>query len=173
MVARVQPREADPRRELEDGLEIDRDALDDCLVEQPGFFYHVAEQVAAANAKRDTLELELEETVASEDGTFRALCARSDEKVTESAIKNYVRTIDRVMALQRRCLDARAAADSWASLKEAYQQRSFMLRELVALHLAQIHNLGVERGAVAARHELGDANRARSEQVRRERRQTR
>jgi hypothetical protein len=164
---------ADVRAELEDSLEINRDDLDTCLVGQPGFFYHVAEQVAAANARRDTTKLELEELMAEEDGKFRAVCARSDEKVTENGIRNYVQTLDSVKQLQRELLSTRMEADKWQALKEAYQQRSFMLRELVALFLSQMHNLGVERGASSLRHELGDNNRARGEAVRREQRQSR
>ena len=167
----VERKKLNERQELEDSLEIDRDGLDECLVEQPGHFYHVAEHVAAANADRDTIKLELEEVLATEDGKFRALCARTEEKVTEGSIKNYLLTLDAVKELKRSYLTACTNADRWQALKEAYHQRSFMLRELVALHLAQIHNLGIERGAVASRHAIGDANRERGETLRRERRQ--
>jgi uncharacterized protein YigA (DUF484 family) len=172
MIDRVRRAEPD-RSELEDSLKIDDDALDDCLVEQPGFFYHVAEAVAAANARRDTLKLKLEETLAELDQNIRSEALRTEEKITEASIQNRLRTFPRIQDLQRDYLDARTDAEKWTALKEAYQQRSFMLRELVALQLAQAHNLGIERGAVSARHELGDRARQRAEDLRRERRQTR
>ena len=156
--------------ELENSLAIDRDDLDTCLVEQPGSFYHVAEQVASANARRDTAKLELEEVTATEDGKFRSLLAQNEEKATESGISTHLRTLDNLKALQRELLVARTEADRWLALKEAYQQRSFMLRELVALHLSQIGNVRGEHGASSFRHDVGDRNRERAEQVRRERR---
>lgn len=170
MVERRTPT-ANPRIELEESLKIDRDDLDSCLVDQPGLFFHVAEQVTEAKAKADGLKLDLEETMATEDGRFRALCATNGEKVTEAGIQNYLKTLPAIQTLQRKVLDARTAADHWAALKEAYQQRSYMLKELVALHLSQFYNLGVERGTTNSRHQLGDANRERAEVARRERRE--
>jgi hypothetical protein len=161
----------DNRSELEGSLQIDRDDLDSCLVEQPGYFYHVAEEVAQANARRDTLKLELEEQIAVLDKEVRQNALRDDEKMTEAGIQNRLRTMPKIKDLQRQFLNAKTEADSWAALKEAYQQRSFMLRELVALHLAHLHNLGIERGAVASRHDIGDRNRVATEALRRNRRQ--
>lgn len=163
----------DPREELEEALKIDRDDLDSCLVDQPGYFYHVAEAVAQANAERDTIKLELEEQTAILDKEVRKNALNAEEKITEAGIQNRLRTMPKIKELQLAYLDARTEADRWAALKEAYQQRSFMLRELVALHLASFHNLSVERGAVAARHQLGEYNRQTIEASRRERRQGR
>lgn len=163
--------EEDPREELEFSLKIDPDDLDTCLVDQPGYFYHVAEQVAHANARRDTIKLELEEKTADLDKEVRKNALNAEEKVTEGGIQNRLRTMPAIQTLQRKYLDAKTEADRWAALKEAYQQRSFMLRELVALQLANFHNLGVERGAVSARHQMGDVNRQRLEARRRENRQ--
>jgi len=168
MVQRQRSEDSDPRLELEGNLRIDQDNLDECLVEQPGFFYHVAEEVANANARRDTLKLELEELMAEEDGKLRSAAARAEEKVTEASIQNHLRTLPTVQAAQRKYLAARTQSESWAALKEAYSQRSYMLKELVALYLANMHNLGVERGAISARGQLADAARARGEDQRRE-----
>ena len=57
MIERVRSRGASDRSELESKLEIDRDALDTCLVEQPGLFHAVADTVITANSKRDTLKI--------------------------------------------------------------------------------------------------------------------
>lgn len=162
------PSSRNPKQELESNLEIDRDDLDGCLVEQPGFFYHVAEELSAANSRRDTLKLDLEELMAEEDGRFRREAANQQIKFTEATVQNFLRTLDPVKALQRDLLRASTEAANWAALKEAYLQRSFMLRELVALHLAEIHNLGVERGVTASRHMLGEAAQKEAGQARRE-----
>ena len=162
-----------PQTDLTQSLKIDPDDLDSCLVEQPGLFYHVAEAVSAANSQRDAVKLDLEEAQAELDQQFRKAAAARDEKITEAAIQNQIRTAPRIKALQRLYLEARAKAENRAALKEAYQQRSFMLRELVALQLSQLQNLQVERGVTYARHRVGEQNRGAAEQLRRDRRASR
>lgn len=158
---------------LEQSLEIDPDDLDSCLVSQPGLFYHVAEAVSLANSQRDAIKLELEEATAELDQQLRQNALAADLKITETSIQNSIRIKPKIKDLNRKYLDARTKAENASALKEAYQQRSFMLRELVAIQLAQFHNLQVERGAVSARHDLGDRNRRQAEQLRRDRERTR
>lgn len=162
-----------PADDLEASLRIDPEDLDACLVEQPGLFYHVAENVSAANSARDAIKLELEEAQAELDQQFRKTALERDEKVTEASIQNQIRTAPKIKTLQRKYLEARTKAENRAALKEAYQQRSFMLRELVAVQLAHFQNLQVERGATFARHRMGDTNRGNAEQLRRARREAR
>ena len=61
--------------------------------------------------------------------------------------------------LQQKFLDARTEAESWLVLKEAFQQRSFMLRELVALFIAQRRDLDMEAGTGQAKANLAESNR--------------
>src|ERR1700757_192795 len=105
------------RAELEETLRINPDALDDCLVEQPGYFYHVAEAVSEANARRDTIKLELEEVTAELDQDLRAKAAAEEEKITETSLQNRLRTMPKLKALQRKYLEARTDADRWVALK--------------------------------------------------------
>lgn len=155
--------------DLTESLKIDRDALDECLVEQPSLFYQVAEAVAQANSVRDGLKLELEQAEAEADREIRDEAFRLDNKVTEALINKRITSLPRIQTLQRRFLDAKTNAESKLALKEAFGQRSFMLRELVALDLAHFQNLGVERGAVSARYRIGEQNRAEAEELRRAR----
>ncbi len=155
-------------KELEDNLRIDVDDLDNCLVSQPGLFYHVAEAVAEANSQRDLFKLELEEATAELDQQYRSQALQDPKiKVREGSIESQITIAPRIQKLQREYLAACTKAEHCAALKEAYQQRSFMLRELVAVQLAQFHNLGVERGATSARHHIGDRVREEQEQMRR------
>jgi hypothetical protein len=155
---------------LEASLRIDPDDLDACLVEQPGLFYEVAESVSVANSQRDAIKLELEEAQAELDQQFRRKALEEDVKVTETMLQNQIRTTPRIKQLQRDYLESRTRADNRLALKEAYHQRSFMLRELVAVQLAHFQNLQVERGAAGARHQLGDSVRRGQEELRRARR---
>lgn len=172
MIERVR-RATTPRVELEGELAIDQDNLDDCLVRQPGLFNQVAGAVVDANASRDTLKLRLEEAAAAVDQRVREEAERDGRKITEAAISRLIEADPDAAQLRNRLLDARIEAERWQALKESFQQRSFMLRELVALQLAEMSNLSVERGARSGRAQLADMARGRAETARREDRERR
>jgi hypothetical protein len=158
-------------------LAIDPDDLNRCLEEQSSFYYDVAQEFALCSAERDQIKLERDEAMADLDKQIRAAAAAAQEKVTEDTVKNRVSTSPKVKDLNRRFLDAKAEADAWGVMKEAFQQRSFMLRELVALALAQLYNLNVERGVTSVRNRVvaaqGEDIHRRAGELRRERREQR
>lgn len=140
-------------------LAIDNGQLDVCLTRQPELYYAVGNGYAEAVAERDSVKLELEELQAKLDQDFRAEAARKDEKITEAGLQQKLRTMPKVQELQQKFLDARTEAESWLVLKEAFQQRSFMLRELVALFIAQRRDLDLESGVGQAKASLAESNR--------------
>jgi hypothetical protein len=154
-------------------LAIDKDDLDRCLMEQPETYYHVSSAFALANADRDACKLDLEELQAQLDQDIRAEALRKDEKLTETSLQNRLKTLPKMQDIQRVFLKKRQEAESWQVLKEAFQQRSFMLRELVALFIAQRHDLALEGGLGQARASLtddkADQNRAAAGALRRQR----
>jgi hypothetical protein len=157
-------------------LAIDRDDLDTCLMRQPEVYYGVAQNVALSNAERDACKLDLEELQAQLDQDIRAEALRKDEKLTETSLQNRLKTLPKMQDIQREFLKKRQEAESWQVLKEAFQQRSFMLRELVALYIAQRHDAAMEGGAGQARASLtadkADQNRAAAGAIRRVKRAT-
>lgn len=152
-------------------LQIDKLALDDCLIEQPEVYYHVSEGVTLAVEARDAAKLDLDELMAKKDQEIRTKAAVDEEKLTETAIQNKLRGLPEIQEAQQDLLTTRKAADDWLALKEAFQQRSFMLRELVALTIAQRGDLALANGSNQARAVLADDNKARADKLRRERRQ--
>lgn len=159
----------DPLDHYKQYLVIDKHDLDSCLVEQPGCFYHVAQGLAFATAERDAAKLEMEEIQAKLDQELRAEAVRKDEKLTESAIQNKLRMLPKVQDAQRKFLDLRKDAEQWLALKEAFSQRSYMLKELVALYIAQRHDHAMEAGSGQARASLAEENRKAAGDARRER----
>lgn len=151
-------------------LSIDRTDLDACLMEQPETYEHVAQEVVRANASRDQLKLELEELQAQLDQDLRAEAAKSDERITEAALQNKLRSLPKIQAAQRAYLAARETAEQWAALKEAFQQRSYMLKELVALFIAQRHDLYLEQGSDQSRQSLAQSNKLAGDQLRKAKR---
>jgi hypothetical protein len=155
--------------EVRSKLRIDDDDLDQCLVEQPEYFYQAAERATSAGAERDGLELELKELKAQLDSDIRKAAEQREEKLTETALVNRIVTLPKVKELQRKVLDAKRQADDAVNLKEAFVQRSYALKDLNAVQVARMYNLGLERGATGARQNIGDRNRAAGETARRER----
>lgn len=158
-------------------LRIDKTTLGDCLTEQPEIYYAVSQKYVAAAAERDQLKLDLEQTEAEVAGELRAKVADSEEvdekgkpkKITETALKEMVAVDKDVVRASARLIKAKVAADEWAALKEAFGQRSYMLRELVALYLAERHDLAMQNGAGQARTNLADSTRQEAGQMRRNR----
>ena len=137
-------------------LVIDKDDLDKCLMEQPETYYHVSYAFAQAVAERDATKLDLEELQAKLGLDLRAQAIKDDEKLTEGSLQQKLTTMPKIQDLQRLRLEKTKNAESWQVLKEAFQQRSFMLRELVALYIAQRHDQSMEAGAGQARNSLAE-----------------
>ena len=132
---------------LRDSLVIDRDGLGECLIEQPQLYYDVASAHVESVARRDALKLDVEEVQAKVDKRIRDEAATKDTKITEASIQQTLRLDLKVADVARRSLAAREESDRWAALKEAYQQRSFMLRELVALRISERGDIALANGA--------------------------
>jgi hypothetical protein len=138
-------------------LQIDKDDLDTCLVEQPDLYYHVAEAYVMAVAKRDEAKLNMEQVTAELDKQFRQAAAEAEEKLTEAALSRKLTASPRMQTLEKDYLLYRVEADKWQALKEAFQQRSFMLRELVAVYVRRMGDLSLDREVKGTRQTLVDA----------------
>lgn len=121
-------------------LVIDKDRLDDCLIEQPEVYYHVAEAHSLAIAERDAVKLDIEVAEAEEGQKIRDEAAQREEKLTEGGLKEQLLLTPRIQKLRRERLDLETQISAWTALKEAFQQRSYMLRELVPMHLSRFNS---------------------------------
>lgn len=173
---RATTKRAAPHQDLEalrQQLQIDRDDLDTCLVEQPDLYYHVAEAYVLAVAKRDEAKLDLEQVTAELGEVMRNAAAVKEEKLTEAAITRKLSDSPRLQEKERALLSLRVEADKWQALKEAFQQRSFMMRELVAMFIRRMSDVSLEHGNAGARQDLtsarADKNHAAASEERRRR----
>lgn len=159
---------------LRQDLEIDREGLDDCLVKQPELFFHASDAYVVAVASRDQLKLDLEEKMAQLDEQVRKEAIANDEKLSETAVAKRVQASPELKELQSDYLAAKAEADKWLALKEAFQQRSYMLRELVSLAVSRMRDRDSyaapgEKPRTLADHQAEDIRR-RTGELRSERR---
>src|SRR6185437_11627731 len=126
--------------DLKKQLAIDKTALDDEVIRQPGLFYEVSEQLTMANAERDGAKEELA-TVDAElaDKWRRSLAKTVKGRVTDAMVAQCVQTSADHEKAFTIYLNAKAKAEKLLVLKDAFMQRSYMLRDLVTLYSANYY----------------------------------
>ena len=163
---------------LERALRIDRHALDEALQQQPDLYYRGAQALALAKSRMDAAKeaaADLESDV--EIGIREEVVAR-EEKLTEGAIKAMLRSDPQVREAAQKYLALKREVGQLSALVDSYEQRSYMLRELVGLYIAGYNsdntaqrnhgNLLVERGRrrLAATEQQQPQPRHRTEEAR-------
>src|SRR5258707_11639907 len=123
--------------ELKQYLKINKFALDDELVGQASVFYKVGEMFAEATAKRDAQKEHLATIAAELEQNVRT---RLGDKATEGKVKSLVLLEEEHIAETQAYLEAKAEADKLFALKEAFQQRGYMLRDLAQLFVANYYS---------------------------------
>lgn len=125
--------------DLQKNLAIDKMVLDDEVIRQPMLFYEVSDQLTDALAERDAAKEELAVTDAELDNSWRRKLAKVKDRVTDKVVLSCVMTSSDHEKAFKTYLQAKTRADRLLALKEAFQQRSFMLRDLVALYSANYY----------------------------------
>lgn len=114
------------------GLKINKLGLDDEVAEQPDSFDKVSERLAMAKSIRDGLKDDLK-TVEAE---LRLQFKSEDDHGTDKDVDAKVQISTNRRSAFRRHLEACREVDEWEGLKEAYKDRSYMLKSLVELHVS-------------------------------------
>lgn len=141
-------------------LEIDKTALDDEVIRQPSLFYMVSEQLIEASADRDAAKEELATVDAELDAKWRKKL-NTGTKVTDKTVQSHVQTDPKHADAFSAYLEAKAKADKLLVLKESFQQRSYMLRDLVSLYTANYYEDASIRPSRAQEASQYSANRVR------------
>lgn len=125
--------------DLQAQLAIDKSTLDDEVIRQPVLFYTISEALTDANAERDAAKEELATVDADLDGHWRKKLSKVQDKITEKMVQNCVQTSPEHEKAFDAYLAAKTKADKLSALKDAFQQRSYMLRDLVSLYSANYY----------------------------------
>jgi|SRR5215467_11044296 len=135
--------------DLRAGLQIDAgspEGLDSELIAQAQGYGHVGTLYALAVAARDKKKHDLDILEAQLDRDIREQLSADGERVTEDKVKAAIKLEQSHQHLFREYLDARFLAESWEALKDAYKQRSYMLREIVNLRVTDYFGEAVGAG---------------------------
>lgn len=150
----------DKLRELESALAIDQHALDEALMTQPDAFYRVSREYVMLVAERDQAKQMLAEEEAAAARRVRKLV----EKITVKELEEEVQLDKKVKAARATFAELAFQASQFGALKEAFMQRSYALKDLVELHLANYFADNAEKGR-------GGVNRAKDDLAERGRRE--
>lgn len=127
-------------------LVIDKHSLDDEIERQPELFFEISEAAVLAAARRDFLKEEISRIDAELHAKHTRRLEKAGSKATVGAVDAAVKTdVKHTRAIERH-ISAKRKADLYQALKEAFSQRSYMLRDLASLAIAQYY----ERTSVSA-----------------------
>jgi hypothetical protein len=121
-------------QDLQEGLRIDRDRLDEENISQPNGYFHASEGYAFAVSRRDKKKHDLEVTIAELDKEIRDSCAVNGDKITEAGVEKEIKREQKYHRAVQEHLNAALIANRWEALKEAYKQRSYVFGNLATLH---------------------------------------
>lgn len=163
------PEDYDDMRELEAALRIDERALEEALRDQPALFYRVSSAYAMEISRRDAAKQALQDAEAEVGLQVRESARRDEQKVTEGEVAARTQTAPRVGAARERLHELSESVGKLAALKEAFQQRSYALKDLAALYVANYYTASEDNAASRAVRQQGaaDARRAMSDARRR------
>lgn len=179
----------DDVQDLERSLSIDEHALEVALADQPQIFYRVSKALALDISRRDAAKQALadaearadlavrEEARNAEAQAARAALNRTTKdkapapkvKLTEGEVTARVQLDDGVLAARERFNVLNESVGKLSALKEAFQQRSYALKDLVGLYIANYYTASEHSGSSLAVKDraAADARASMAEQRRR------
>lgn len=142
--------------ELRNAIVVDRDALDEVLVRQPVLYHKASEQYAAAISTRDLAKDELKKLHAELYSEIKAANLEDGKKLTEAALQAEIEVDDSFMEASAGYIDCCKQSDMWLAAKDAFAQRAYILKDLVALWIAGYYGEGSVTGG-GARERMEDS----------------
>jgi len=112
-------------------LAIDRDGLDEDIQLQAALYHEVSDKLALQVSRRDSAKKHLAEVEAFVDDDIRRTAKRHNDKITEKEISAHVRVDDGVIKANEDLLRLNYGVGRLAALKDSFDQRRYMLREMV------------------------------------------
>jgi hypothetical protein len=147
-------------------LKVDKNSLDDELVDQPDVFYRVGVQYALAISRRDRAYTRRKEV----EGEALLRVREREGRVTDTQAKELVSADPEVQAAYREYQAWASLASRWEYLKEAFAQRSYVLKDLAALWIAGYYAGSTGRAGRDAGERVSERHRAALDQERQRRR---
>jgi len=127
-------------KELHKALRIDPNNLDEMMMEHPMLFWSVSEQYVLAASIRDEAKENISITDAKMNSKVRKAIEKEGEKVTEKLVEARINIDPSHIKSVQDHRDAKEKAELWFALKESYQSRGYMLREMASLYVSNYYS---------------------------------
>lgn len=134
---------------LVEALHIDKHRLEDMCEQQPELLHQVAEELASCISERDMAKTGLTEVRAEAAERLRS----ETDKISEAKVESLLPLEPDVMRATTTLHELNAQVGGLSALKEAYVDRSHMLRQLTTLYVANYYS------------ETGDLGRANAKAI--------
>lgn len=117
------------------------------MEQQAELYGEVAEAAAYAKSRVETLDEELKELDSELDAEIRDEAYRNEEKITENSIRSQIAGDARRVEAVKKIISAREHYMRLEAITSAFKQRSYMLRDMVDLHLSGYYSSKSTYGA--------------------------
>lgn len=144
-------------RDVRKHLPIDKHSLDSELERHAMTYYDIGEEMTFAVSRRDQAKEDLARVDAE---VYDEIVQSDNEKLSDAKIRNRVLADSRHKDAFTAYNQARAEADQWTVLHEAYRQRGSMLRQLAELYVANYYTTS------STTHASGTADRVEAQKGR-------
>lgn len=134
--------------EFQQYLQIDKTKLDEAMASQGDLFFRVGEAYANAVSERDAAK----EALNAVDAELSRDCrvpGKTDQKMTEGSIKDIVQGHPQHAQAFELYNNAKHLAERLSALRDAFQERGRMLRDLGNLYATGYFTTTATQGAVA------------------------
>jgi hypothetical protein len=136
-------------RDAKNYLMIDKDNLDDCVIKQAVLFYDVSENLNKAKERYDQekYNLSLVESRLLQEVRKKVLRKDVKKKPTEGDLKEQVYLDTEYKEAKEDLLEEKEKVSQWESMRDAYSQRSFMIKEIVKLWESDYYETGTVKNS--------------------------
>ena len=132
------PSDRDQLRALSDCLAIDKDNLDDELVEHPELVWKVGRGVALAISVRDGQKEYLKTISGRIANEARKNLEKAGAKTTVAAVGEAVEEIEEWQKERKKYLELCHDVERWAALRDAFTARGYALHNFAGLSIARM-----------------------------------
>jgi len=128
------------------GLQFNKHELDEAILHHGELFFTVSERVANYSSIRDEAKKRMEESYARNSLRIREQATEEGRKLTEDLVKQLTLLDDDYKEDSICYLRAKWETDVWTALKDAYNARGYMIKEMAELWKASYFNTEAIKG---------------------------
>jgi hypothetical protein len=147
--------------QCKEGLKFNKHELDTAILHHGELFFNVSERVAHYSSIRDEAKKRMEESYARNSLRIREQATEEGRKLTEDLVKQLTLLDEDYREDSKRYLRAKWETDVWAALKDAYNARGYMIKEMAELWKANYFNTeSIKGGTEDVQYEMQRAKLA-------------